>query len=166
MAALVARFPATANLGVGPAVAAWLELVVGDAVPAIPLGFVQGLVGRIDQTRRRIVRLGHGRCDANAGGDDRAGTGGAMRHRQSFDAAADTLRHQLRTGKLGPGQDLKQNTHLASESERIEAELAGSGRILIRPSGTEPVVRVMVEARDARQARSSAERLAQAVRAG
>ncbi len=68
--------------------------------------------------------------------------------------------------KLGPGQDLEKNTHLASESERIEAELAGSGRILIRPSGTEPVVRVMVEARDARQARSSAERLAQAVRAG
>ncbi len=68
--------------------------------------------------------------------------------------------------KLSAGQDLKTNTHLASESERIEAELAGSGRILIRPSGTEPVVRVMVEARDAKQARSSAERLAQAVRAG
>jgi phosphoglucosamine mutase len=68
--------------------------------------------------------------------------------------------------KLAPGQDLKKNTQLASESERIEAELAGSGRILIRPSGTEPVVRVMVEARDARQARSSAERLAEAVRAG
>ena len=68
--------------------------------------------------------------------------------------------------KLNPGQDLKKNSQLASESERIEAELAGSGRILIRPSGTEPVVRVMVEARDARQARSSAERLAEAVRAG
>ena len=68
--------------------------------------------------------------------------------------------------KLTPGQDLKKNSQLASESERIEAELADSGRILIRPSGTEPVVRVMVEARDARQARSSAERLAEAVRAG
>ncbi len=68
--------------------------------------------------------------------------------------------------KLSPGQDLKKNTRLASESERIEAELAGSGRILIRPSGTEPVVRVMVEARDAKQARSCAERLAEAVRAG
>ncbi len=68
--------------------------------------------------------------------------------------------------KLSPGQDLKNNTQLAGESERVEAELAGSGRILIRPSGTEPVVRVMVEARDAKQARSSAERLAQAVRAG
>ena len=67
--------------------------------------------------------------------------------------------------RLEPGQDLKTNTRLASESERIMAELAGSGRILIRPSGTEPVVRVMVEARDARQARSSAERLAEAVRA-
>ena len=68
--------------------------------------------------------------------------------------------------KLNPGQDIKKNIQLASESERIEAELGGSGRILIRPSGTEPVVRVMVEARDAKQARSSAERLAEAVRAG
>jgi phosphoglucosamine mutase len=68
--------------------------------------------------------------------------------------------------KLSPGQDLKKNTKLASESERIEAELGDAGRILIRPSGTEPVVRVMVEARDAKQARSSAERLAEAVRAG
>jgi phosphoglucosamine mutase len=68
--------------------------------------------------------------------------------------------------RLEPGQDLKKNSKLASESERVEAELAGAGRILIRPSGTEPVVRVMVEARDARQARTSAERLAEAVRAG
>jgi len=34
-----------------------------------------------------------------------------------------------------------------------EAELAGDGRVLVRPSGTEPVVRVMVEAADAATAR-------------
>ena len=68
--------------------------------------------------------------------------------------------------RLQPGQDWKMNPQLSEESQRIEAELAGSGRILIRPSGTEPVLRVMVEARDAKQARSSAERLAQAVQAG
>ena len=39
------------------------------------------------------------------------------------------------------------------------------GGILIRASGTEPVLRVMVEARDAAQARRSAEQLAEAARA-
>jgi phosphoglucosamine mutase len=49
--------------------------------------------------------------------------------------------------------------------ERVEAELAGQGRVLIRASGTEPVLRVMVECRDAVQARALAERLAAAARA-
>ena len=46
-----------------------------------------------------------------------------------------------------------------------EAELAGQGRILLRPSGTEPVVRVMVEAATQEQASAIAERIADAVRA-
>jgi phosphoglucosamine mutase len=33
-----------------------------------------------------------------------------------------------------------------SEAERLNDELAGSGRVLVRPSGTEPVVRVLAEA--------------------
>ena len=45
-----------------------------------------------------------------------------------------------------------------------EAALDGSGRILIRPSGTEPLVRVMVEAPDAGQADAICERLAEVVR--
>ena len=43
--------------------------------------------------------------------------------------------------------------------------LAGHGRVLIRPSGTEPVVRVMVEAPTGDEAERSAERLAAALRA-
>ena len=30
--------------------------------------------------------------------------------------------------------------------DRVEADMNGEGRILVRPSGTEPLVRVMVEA--------------------
>ena len=33
--------------------------------------------------------------------------------------------------------------------QNFEAELAGEGRIVVRPSGTEPALRVMVEGRDA-----------------
>ncbi len=45
-----------------------------------------------------------------------------------------------------------------------EAELAGVGRVLLRPSGTEPVVRVMVEGQDRRRVHSLARRLANSVR--
>ncbi|HTJ27430.1 MAG TPA: phosphoglucosamine mutase [Candidatus Limnocylindria bacterium] len=45
-----------------------------------------------------------------------------------------------------------------------ERELRGDGRILVRPSGTEPLVRVMVEAGDAARTRALAETVAQAVR--
>ncbi len=45
-----------------------------------------------------------------------------------------------------------------------EAALAGSGRVLLRKSGTEPVVRVMVEAADQHQAQAVAERLVEVVR--
>ncbi|MEP6825373.1 MAG: phosphoglucosamine mutase [Ramlibacter sp.] len=68
--------------------------------------------------------------------------------------------------RLQPGQDWKTSARLASETQQVEAELAGTGRVLIRASGTEPLLRIMVEARDERQARSSAERLVQAVQAG
>ncbi|MGD2136765.1 MAG: phosphoglucosamine mutase [Gammaproteobacteria bacterium] len=44
-----------------------------------------------------------------------------------------------------------------------EARLAGKGRILLRPSGTEPVVRVMVEGEDEQQVSSEADQLASAV---
>ncbi len=67
--------------------------------------------------------------------------------------------------RLEPGQDWKSNAFLADETRAVEAELGDSGRVLIRASGTEPLLRVMVEARDAKQAQACAERLAAAVRA-
>lgn len=65
--------------------------------------------------------------------------------------------------RLADGVDWKTSAALASEREAVERELGDSGRVLIRASGTEPVLRVMVEARDGSQARGCAERLAAAV---
>ena len=67
--------------------------------------------------------------------------------------------------RLKPGQDWRSSESLAAVSKIVEAELAGTGRLLIRASGTEPLLRVMVEARDAGQARACAERVADTVRA-
>ncbi|GAA3735184.1 phosphoglucosamine mutase [Streptomyces tremellae] len=53
---------------------------------------------------------------------------------------------------------------LAAAVTEAETELGTTGRVLLRPSGTEPLVRVMVEAADIDQARSVAGRLADAVK--
>ncbi|MEW1805635.1 phosphoglucosamine mutase [Pseudarthrobacter enclensis] len=56
------------------------------------------------------------------------------------------------------------NDVLAQAVAAAEAALGETGRVLLRPSGTEPVVRVMVEAADEETAQSIAEHLAQVVR--
>lgn len=48
--------------------------------------------------------------------------------------------------------------------ESVERELGAAGRVLLRPSGTEPLIRVMVEGPDADDIRPLAERIAEAVR--
>lgn len=67
--------------------------------------------------------------------------------------------------RLKPGQDWRASTRLASETQAVEVELGASGRLLIRASGTEPLLRVMVEARDAAQAKACAERIVDTVAA-
>jgi phosphoglucosamine mutase len=56
------------------------------------------------------------------------------------------------------------STELASAVAEAEAELGTTGRVLLRSSGTEPLVRVMVEAADIDHARSVAARLADVVK--
>lgn len=56
------------------------------------------------------------------------------------------------------------NPKVKAALQQAETNLNGHGRVLLRPSGTEPVVRVMVEGQDQRLVQSVAEGLAEAVR--
>ena len=51
-----------------------------------------------------------------------------------------------------------------AEVRQVEQEMGDEGRVLLRPSGTEPLIRVMVEGRDSGQVLSKAEQIADAVR--
>lgn len=57
-----------------------------------------------------------------------------------------------------------QNTSVQSVISESEAELSGKGRLVIRPSGTEPVIRVMAEGDDASQVEAVVDRVCDAVR--
>ena len=67
--------------------------------------------------------------------------------------------------RLAVRSDWQQNATLVAEKARVERELGSDGRVLIRASGTEPVLRVMVEARSKEVAMGFAERLAEAAKA-
>ncbi|WP_405676108.1 phosphoglucosamine mutase [Streptomyces sp. NBC_01511] len=56
------------------------------------------------------------------------------------------------------------SAELATAVAEAEHQLGSTGRVLLRPSGTEPLVRVMVEAADIEQARAVAGRLADVVK--
>jgi phosphoglucosamine mutase len=64
--------------------------------------------------------------------------------------------HKIDTDKSGPIQQAVR---------KAETELAGTGRVVLRASGTEPVIRVMVEGRDEKQVRKLVKDLVQVVAA-
>ena len=66
--------------------------------------------------------------------------------------------------RIQKGQDWQTASQAALQA--VEQELGERGRVVLRASGTEPVVRVMVEAESAILAEKGAERIAQAIRAG
>lgn len=98
----------------------------------------------------------------------------ALQVLQAVMRSGTSLEDLLRSVKLFPqvminvqlqsGMDWKNHAPLHQLQRDIEKDLGTSGRVLIRPSGTEPVVRVMVEASDEHTASSCARRLADAFR--
>ncbi|HYA38024.1 MAG TPA: phosphoglucosamine mutase [Candidatus Methylomirabilis sp.] len=60
--------------------------------------------------------------------------------------------------------DVKASARVQQAIRDAERELAGQGRVVLRASGTEPVIRVMVEGRDANQVERLSQRLADTVR--
>ncbi len=61
--------------------------------------------------------------------------------------------------RLPAGLDWQRHDGLARATRQVQAELGANGRVLIRPSGTEPVLRIMVEANDPALADACAQRL-------
>jgi phosphoglucosamine mutase len=65
---------------------------------------------------------------------------------------------------LSARRPLDQMKHLAHETERVQASLAREGRVLVRWSGTEPKLRIMIEGPDEERIRAWAKELAEAAR--
>ncbi len=84
----------------------------------------------------------------------------------SIDAQRDTHEVLNQAPPIAPYNVFEADLPLREAVEREEGALAGRGRVLVRPSGTEPVVRVMVEAPSAEEATAVHERLVAVVGGG
>ena len=71
----------------------------------------------------------------------------------------------LRNVRVADRAGLADATAFWAEVGAVEAELAGGGRVLVRPSGTEPLVRIMVEATTEESATAYTDRLGAALTA-
>ena len=66
--------------------------------------------------------------------------------------------------RVARGNDVRKNTQVQDAVRAVEAQLKGRGRVLLRPSGTEPVIRVMVEGESAQEVQALAQTIAEAIR--
>ena len=59
--------------------------------------------------------------------------------------------------------DYEKDSEIKQEIEKLEKEFSGNGRVLIRPSGTEPLVRVMIEGKDINYINEKAKQIAKLI---
>jgi phosphoglucosamine mutase len=64
---------------------------------------------------------------------------------------------------MKPGYDWKSDDALKQQINKVENDLANTGRVLIRASGTEPLLRIMVETKDDLVAMNAAKSIADLV---
>jgi phosphoglucosamine mutase len=152
------------------------NMAVEVALKNLGVGFVRAKVGdryvleELNQRGWLLGGEGSGHLlvlDKHSTGD---GVIAALQVMQACARSGKSLSEQLHGVELFPqtlinvriaqGADWQSNARLADERAKVEAELADRGRVLIRASGTEPLVRVMVEAADAGLAQHCAQRLA------
>ena len=85
------------------------------------------------------------------------------RHRTTLPDFLDELKlfpQTLVNVRVSPGFNWKENVSMQDEKQKVEKELGEKGRVLIRASGTEPLLRIMVETESEEDAREMAQRIA------
>ena len=143
-----------------------IETKVGDRYVMEALQQHKGVIGG-EQSGHVIFldkgKTGDGLLTAVRLLDVMAGTGKELRQLRM--EAITEYPQVLVNVKVGRGVDLEAALAVWEAVSEVEGELGEEGRVLLRPSGTEPVVRVMVEAPTQEAAQKYAERLAAVVAA-
>ena len=155
------------------------NLAVENAIKGLGIGFERANVG--DRYVLELLKQkgwiiggegsGHLLClDQHSTGD---GTIAALQVLAVMSQSKKSLGQLLDSVKIYPqillnikfkiGYDWKSDSALKSKVSQVESDLKGTGRVLIRASGTEPVLRIMVEAQDSNVAMSSAKSIAELV---
>ena len=155
------------------------NLAIEVAIKKLGLGFERAKVGdryvlELLQAKQWVIGgegSGHLLClDQHSTGD---GTIAALQVLAAMQQKQQSL-HQLLNGvaiypqvlinvKTNPNYQWQTDQKLNAMVSKVEQSLIGKGRVLIRPSGTEPVLRVMVEANEQSLAQASAEAIAKEV---
>ncbi|CAN5789809.1 phosphoglucosamine mutase [soil metagenome] len=155
------------------------NMAVELALNKLGVGFCRAKVGDryvLEQMRERGWLLGgegsgHLLClDKHTTGDGIVSAlqvlSALRRNKKNLDECFDNLSlfpQVLINIKVPVGYEWKNNEMLIAEMSVVEKELVDKGRVLIRASGTEPLIRVMVEASNAELANSLARRLANCI---
>lgn len=179
---IIARHRQTAGQLRGPVVGTQMSnLGLERALQGLGIDFRRAQVG--DRYVLEMLKAGGGELGGETSGHtlclDRASTGdGTITALQVLAAMLDTDRPLavladgiskfpqvlINVRASAPGSVASAPSVMAAVRE-VEARLGLRGRVLLRPSGTEPLVRVMVEAQDEDETRSTAEFIAERVRA-